>query len=118
MMFALIADVINHRFTLGTTHRKRAIARLPRKAAVGFGVGPFGGIALDAAHHFGNGNRVRHSSENVDVIGRAIDDERVAAFAVDDSGYVLVKILLAGLSDERLPEFGGKHNVKQNVGEG
>lgn len=86
MMFALIADVINHRLTLGSANGKRAIARLPREAALGFGVGPFGGVSLDAAHHVGNGNCVGHPREDVDVVGHAVDDQSVASFAVDHSG--------------------------------
>jgi len=53
---------------------------------VGFGVGPFGGVSLDAAHHLGNGNCVGHPREDVDVVGHAVDDQSVASFAVDHSG--------------------------------
>lgn len=119
MVFFLVGDVFLHLNQIGMAHAERAIADLPceRLLARKILVNPAGRIRLQRAHQIGQRMFRRQRRQNVDVIRRAVDDERLAVMRADDAAEIGKETGFQIRVEQWPPVFRAENNVRQEMGE-
>ena len=119
MMFLLVGDVF---LDLGQTrmaHAERAITDLPGECFLIWKilVNPPRRIRLQLAHQIGQRMFCCQRRQNVDVIGRAIDDECFAIVCADDAAEVGKEARFQIRVEQGPPVFRAENDVRQQMGE-
>ena len=101
------------------THTEGAITDLPRKRFLicKIAMNPTRRIRLQLTHQIGQRMFCRQRRENVDVVCRAIDDERFAVMRADDAAEIRKQARFKVRVEQWPPVLRAENNVRQQMGE-
>lgn len=120
MVLLLLLYVVPHGWRLGMTHCECTIASLPSEFLLGplFVVDPLGRTSLDVLKHLRNSYGLVESSQNVDVICRTANFQKLTFLASDDSTDVRVEVVLQTLVNAWDSIFRAEDDVIRETGVG
>ena len=119
MMLFLTGDVFFHIGLTGMAHAERAVTGLPpkrfpiRKCLVN----PAGGIRLQFAHQIRQCMFRRKGSQDVNMVRRAIDDERPSVVRADNAAKIRKQPFFLFRVQQRRAVFCAENDVRQQMGE-
>jgi hypothetical protein len=101
-------------------HAERAVTNLPGKRLLVRNVfmNPAGGIRFQLAHQIRQRMFRRQRSQNMNVISRSVDDERLVVVRTNDAAEIWKQTGFQIRIQQRRAIFGAKDNVCQQMGEG
>jgi len=121
VMLLLRRDVFADLPDVRLAHGERAVSPLPEKIRIGRALllHPHGGAVFHRFHQLGDGDGAGKIAQDVNVILDAVDEDRFAADALQDSGHVGVEPCAeAGVFEERHAVLRAENNVDDDAGEG
>ena len=119
VMFLLIGDVFFHLSQTGMAHAERTVTDLPCKCFLiwKFFMYPARRIGFQFAHQIRQRVFGRERGENVEVVRRAIDDDRLAVVGADDAAEIGKEARFQIRVEHWSPVFRAENNVRQQMGE-
>ena len=119
VVFLLTRDVLRHSSHARFAYAERSITSLPSEVfRRPFFMCPARGIGFDESCDIGNRVRRGHAQQHVNVIGRAIDNQRDTTHGANDATHVGEQIRFDLGLNQRLSVACAEDDVEKDVGTG
>jgi hypothetical protein len=120
VMFLLTGNVLFNLWQTGMAHAERAITDLPCECFLALKtlVNPTRGIRLQFAHQIGQRMLRGQRCQNVNMIGRTVDNERCPVVCADDAAEIRKQSRLQIRVQQWATFFCAENDVRQQMGEG